>query len=630
MDKQTFFSIIRTSLLGAALAVTLTACEDDHFTVNDGGGAGANATLTLWEQIKANSDLSRFCELAEKTPYFKDEGHVVSGYTFADVLSGTQNLTVFAPTNSAFSDEVFNEYKTMLAGSLSDKYDVFLRLVGNHITRNRFSVTGTGEEKLVLINGKRATFNYQDGTFKGVKLVNVNIPATNGTLHKMNTLAPFAYNVYEYIKAHGDEFGSLRQWLVEHDTLFFDADRSAEGGSDADGNPIYVDSIYSRENVLFMHSYSKPGEEWALDIKGLGGNLEREDSIWAMVLPTDQAWENAWNNMKGYYDYAEVYIDKEKEDAGNNNQNFGGNPDSLLHLGLSMDLAASLLFNARLQVETPQHQGFWTAEQFRDTPMNKLFNARTDTFTVDKNATTDVKELLLGAAAPVEVSNGLVYKVNQWNFWNTYRAKDVEVKLNSSYIFGASSNTGNNAAWVDFNNASAFVTDSLYGAISADGVTNKVGFMAIYNTGTAKSKMLFQLQDKERNNQVLSNLPYDIYVVMVPSFYGSQIQWDSLTVEPKKNKCTLQIQYNDGTVNAKGIVQEQKSPKWEWDYNGEKVDTILISGTDGFTFPKSYRNIRRSYPVMTFESSAKADDINKKGYQHTFYIDRIIFRAREN
>ncbi|MBQ7494711.1 MAG: fasciclin domain-containing protein [Bacteroidaceae bacterium] len=629
MDKQSFSSIIRTSLLAAALAVTFTACEDDHFTVNDGGGTGANATLTLWEQIQANPDLQRFRDIAEKTPYFKDEGHPVKGYTFADVLSGTQNLTVFAPTNSALSETAYNDYLTMLQGSVSDQYDVFLRLVGNHIARNRYAVTGTGAEDLVLVNGKRATFSAKDSTFKSNKLSVVNIPATNGTLHKMNQLAPFAYNVYEYIKAHGDEYGRLRDWLVAHDTLYFDSDLSAEGGSDSDGNPIYVDSIYSRENVLFGHTYTKRGEEWVMNLRGLGGNLEREDSIWAMALPTDAAWDNAWNAMKDYYDYAETYIDKDKEDAGTSNQNFGGSPDSLRNLALSMDLASPLLFNARLQLETPEHKGFWTAEQFKDTPMNKLFNARTDTFTVDRNATSDVKALLFGGATPTEVSNGLVYQVNQWNFWDTYRAKDVEVKLNSTYIFGASTNTNNNAAWVDFNNASAFVTDSLFGAISTDEMTSKVGFMAIYNTGTAKSSMRFQLTDKERNNQVLSNLTYDVYVVMVPSFYGDQSQWDSLTVVPKKNKCSLQIQYNDGTVNAKGIVQEQKSPKWEWTYNGEKVETILISGENGFVFPKSYKNISRSYPVMTIESTASKKETDAE-YQHTLYIDRIIFRARKN
>ena len=394
MDKKTFFSIIRSSLLGAAFAVTFTACEDDHFTVNDGGGAGANATLTLWQQIQKKPELSRFREIAEKTPYFKDEGHVVKGYTFANVLDGTQNLTVFAPTNTALSEAEYQGYMTMLQGSTSDQYDVFLRLIGNHITRNRYSATGTGQEDLVMINGKRATFDHAAKTFKDIQLAEVNIPATNGTLHTMNTLSPFAYNIYEYIKANPGEYGKVREWLMSFDTLYFDSYASAEGGSDSYGNPIYVDSIYSRENSLFGFQYSKRGEEWIMIIKGLNGNIEREDSIWAMALPTDLAWNAAWEAMKDNYDYSELYIDKEKEDQGNSGQTFGGSADSLRTLGLSMDLVAPLLFNARLQLETTTHSGFWTAEQFKQAPMNKLFNARQDTFTVDYAATRDVKELL--------------------------------------------------------------------------------------------------------------------------------------------------------------------------------------------------------------------------------------------
>lgn len=633
MNKKSIFSIIRTGLLGAAMAVALVACEDDHFTANDGGGADANATLSLWEQLKADPELSRFRDIAEKTPYFKDEGHVVKGYTFADVLNGTQNLTVFAPTNQALTEEVYKEYLTMLQGSTSDQYDVFLRLIGNHITRNRYSATGTGEEDLVMVNGKRAVFDMSAKTFRGIQLAKANIGATNGTLHTINTVSPFAYNIYEYIKANPGRFSHLRDWLVAHDTLYFDSYRSAEGGSDANGNPIYVDSIYSRENTLFGMFYQKNGEEWIMSLKGLSGNIEREDSVWAMVLPTDQAWEEAWNQMKDAYDYAEIYPDKEREDQGTKDQTFGGNPDSLRNMSLSMDLAAPLLFNARLQVETPQHQGFWTAEQFKNTPMNKLFNARIDTFTVDKNATSDVKAILMGNAEPVEVSNGLVYPVDKWSFWEPYRTKDVEVKLNSRLIFGASTNNKGAAIFSNFNNTGALVTDSLRGTVSRDESTTLTGFMAIYGLSTGAPEVYFKLLDLERRNQVLSNVPYDIYVVMVPSFYYEQAQYDSITITQLKDSCSLQIEYNDGSVNSRGVVTPKKSTAMRWGYDNQKVDTICISKIDypeGFIFPKSYKNIDRSYPVITLKSAASSANVKAGGgYQHTFYMDRIIFRARK-
>ena len=55
---------IQAGILGVAIAL-LPSCADDHFDVQDGGGVGENATLTLWEQIKANPVLSNFAKIAE-------------------------------------------------------------------------------------------------------------------------------------------------------------------------------------------------------------------------------------------------------------------------------------------------------------------------------------------------------------------------------------------------------------------------------------------------------------------------------------------------------------------------------------------------------------------------------------
>jgi hypothetical protein len=146
----------------AAVVAAIPACTDDHFDVRDNAGEeGANATQTIWEQIQANPQLSKFATLVEKTPYFKDETHPISKadgtpYTFKDVLNGTQILTVFAPTNNAISDE---EYQELLGKCTTDPYDVYLRIVGNHITKNRYTATGTGDEKLVMVNGKKAYFS---------------------------------------------------------------------------------------------------------------------------------------------------------------------------------------------------------------------------------------------------------------------------------------------------------------------------------------------------------------------------------------------------------------------------------------------------------------------------------------
>ncbi|MCR5180047.1 MAG: fasciclin domain-containing protein [Bacteroidaceae bacterium] len=649
MAKKKFFRLIQAGLAALAIAMVLPACSDDHFDVKEGDGLDANATKTLWEQIEArrSKDLSRFATIVEKTPYFKDEAHKAykdeaktQPYTYKDVLNGTQILTVFAPTDEAFSEEEYQEYLTKLEGSMEDQYDVYLRLVGNHICRNRYTATGTGEEKLVMINGKKATFSRSEKTFKDLNLlvqdgeVCYNIPAVNGTLHLINQQSSFSYNLYEYIKAHGDEYSMFKKWIVDHDTIFFSESASVENGSDADGNPIYVDSVYQKTNILFRYGdYSKSGEDWVMNLKTFHGSLEEEDSVWALAAPTDQAW-NAFQADSILYKYATLYINKDYEENGNSDRTIPKdgpmNADSLRELAMNMDFASMTLFNVRQQPRTEAHTGFWTAEEFVNTPMAKIFNTRIDTFTVEEKPVSDAKLLIFdNCTSPVEVSNGLLYPVNNWNFFKACRAKDVEVKVSTSSLFRREY-MSSSYEYNTFNNAtSALVKDSLLGSISDD-------YFMTFSYGTSAPTIELKLIDREMNHQVLSNQEYMIGVVMVPDFY----RWspDSImSVSPtelavKKNKLELRILYNEGKLNNKGKVSEKQTEKFAFEYSGERVDTIWLENT--VTFPVSYKNITESYPILSLKSAAsRTETTSKEGkpalYQHAFSVDRIILRAKE-
>lgn len=634
MAKQKIFRFVQVGVLGAALTALAPACTDDHFDVQDGGGVGANATQTLWEQIKATQNLSRFATLVEKTPYFKDEAHPVKDYYFKDVLNGTQILTVFAPTNDAFTDA---EYQELLGLCQTDPYDVYLRLVGNHITRNRYTATGTGEENLVMVNSKKATFNRAAKTFKDIPLLTSNIPAVNGTLHIIGQQSPFSYNIYEYIKAHGNEFGHLKEWVTAHDTIYFNTALSAEGGSDANGNPIYVDSVYSRLNTLFSKSYTKTGEEWVMPLKGFGfsGSLEYEDSTYAMILPTDAAWEAAKADMLPYYNYADSYADMYRENRdnassaipGNNNwltefnrsaPTISGAPDSLQELAINMDLASPLLFNIRQQPRLHGQTGFWNAESFQQTPMPKMFNMRVDTFRVEKETVGDVKALLFDNQTPVTVSNGLVYPVNNWNFMKVYGAKDVIVKANAMAVFKRSYMAPTTTSWETFDNTGKLVTDSLLGAITASG--NQYGFLYVQN-GTSQPNVTFKLTDDENDHQVLSGITYEVHIVMVPDFY--RYDNDSIASDVLMNKLEARISYRG--LNDRGVIAEINSSKMSFEYDGQSVQDLLIGEIQ---FPYSYKNIENSYPLINITSSARSSDL-RGGYQHAFSLDRIYLKAKE-
>lgn len=636
---------IQAGILGVALAL-LPSCADDHFDVQDGGGVGENATLTLWEQIKANPDLSNFAKIAEKTPAFKDERHPIANYTFKDVLNSNQMLTVFAPTNDALTDADTHYYDSLVQVR---PYDVFLRLVGNHIARNRYVATGqnlaSGPEKIIMVNNKKGYFDrlgYFDRSEQPTTktpLKAANIPATNGVLHKLGVVSPFAYNVYEYIRANDHLYRHLNSWLEQHDTLYFNSNLSAEAGSNPEtGEPIYVDSVYTRYNSLYSYEYSPQSVEWVMPHKGVGANLEAEDSIWAMVLPTDAAWEEAYKKVESWYTYANTYFDKTKEDALVKDDNTAKRgmtltvTDSLKDIAINMDMVSPLVFNVRGQKRIPEQPNFWTVETFLQHQIVKLFNTRSDTFTIDEKATQDVKPLIFDGQQPVTVSNGIVFPVEHWNYPESYGYTDVEVKVQPMSVFqNVRYNLTNqeqkertyNADYINYSfnsETSALANDSALGKVS------KNTFMTFSRSNGAPTAE-FILRDTEADRQIRSNIPYDIYVVMVPDFY--RVNPDSIVAFTpgetpfKKNKLQLQLTYlsDDGKETTTG------SADMRFDYDGMKVDTIY-AGT--FTFPYSYRNLRKSYPTAIIKSQTIGSNLQKEGYQRTFSLDRIILKARKD
>lgn len=657
MARKKVIRFIQAAFMVAAVVAAIPACTDDHFDVRDNAGEeGANATQTIWEQIQANPQLSKFATLVEKTPYFKDETHPISKadgtpYTFKDVLNGTQILTVFAPTNNAISDE---EYQELLGKCTTDPYDVYLRIVGNHITKNRYTATGTGDEKLVMVNGKKAYFSRDRKLISGTQLSAAtasqliplmqgyyNIPAVNGTLHVIDQQLPFHYNIYQYIKQHAEQFDSLRTWLISHDTIYFIPSLSVENGSDENGNPVYVDSFYTRSNTLYsFRTGSTTGVEWLMDLKGFSGNIEAEDSVWGMILPTDEAWRNAVDTYKKYYNYAPKYFNKYEQDTNPDaTEEFVVNPDSIIRLAMNMDIASMLLFNIRQQPRTPQHPGYWTAEEFERASMFKMFNTRRDTFTIAKevsymrdtipatkwvvDSAANVKALLTDNATPIAVSNGLLYPVNNWNFFKPFKSKDVEIKVSGLSIFQQTEMGITEVEYRSFPNAnSALVTDSLLGAVSED------YFYKFSSTGDATVQ--FKLRDQDMDHDIMSGVKYRIGFVMVPDFYF----WSTDQIIPGtkyKHKFTVTIKHLKGDKNGKITDSETDFRNKPFEYDGERVDTIWLADSKTgedilYESNFSYKNLTRSYPVMTLKCSANPND-QKNGYNSDFCIDRIIFRA---
>lgn len=628
MANKKLFKTIGAIATGALILATPSCTDtwDEHY--NDlGEAAGQN----LWEQIESKPELSTFAEIARKAKYYKDDVHPVDGYTFADLLQSGQVMTVWAPENSAFTAE---EKAKWLKMAEEDGYNLMKQLLTNHISLWRHPISIAKKDTLNMTNGKEMVFDMttSPATMYDVELSKWNIPASNGTLHTLKGILPFHYNFYEYLKFSGEN-ALFSQYVIDKDTTYFIEGSSIEGLPDVDGNPTYVDSVYTTSNLMFGYSANvstSTSDKRHMSQKGFSASLNWESGKYIMVIPTDAAWTNTYEKLKKHYVYAESYIDRDKSSAKETVMRPSENPDSLTDLSVKMDIATPVVFDLERQGKIGGEEGApWTMDQFiasKGAEAEYFMNTRGDT--LRNIGDWDKTELFPGE--PREMSNGYAYISDTWNLPKEYYFPDVEIKP-YSYMFTFYSETFKGSVSSEtFTNSQHPDIVAKYGKISKD------QFYIMKPDGSTKPEGNLILQGNydlsyNRNAKVMSG-KYDIYMVMVPYWYkdiidkgNDSLYLDSAYVDSvaniSKNKIKLQVIYDNGT-KAGG---KSKSIKIDWD--ARKVDTVLV--IPDMEFPYSYQNLEHSYPVMSIVSDASNTDV-KKGYIRELCIDRVILKSKED
>lgn len=256
----------------AAVALGLQSCSDwdDHYDVNNGGIAGADATL--WEQIKSKPELSNFAKLLEKEGY-------------DSLLSTNQSFTIWAPNNNAYD---YNAYDAMSDSLLKAEF------LNNHIARGYHRASGNIEERVHLLNKKIMTFA-GDGSYTigNKSLDSTNILCTNGVMHLMNDMMDFRPNLYEFFsRQQSDGFSASKLGEIFKSKMKreIDKENSVEGPL-KDGEITYLDTVYVESNQLFTDVNAK---------------LNAEDSTYTMIVPSNKAWETAYNKAASYFNYPSI------------------------------------------------------------------------------------------------------------------------------------------------------------------------------------------------------------------------------------------------------------------------------------------------------------------------------------
>lgn len=306
----------------AALIVCGTACSDDwdnHY--DDGAGVDGSATKTLWEQITSRPDLQDFAKICEQTKFYTSETNKPGDYYFKDVLNDI-TLTVFAPVDGSYdADSVLQLIED------GNSYVVQTQFLANHIRRNRMDVVGEGVSDIIALNSKNNAVDMSEKTYNGRKMVDINIPATNGVLHTIEGPIQFLPNLHEYLRQIQGR-NALAKMIVLNDSSYFNQYASIEGEPDEDGNIHYIDSVFVTTNQLFYKSfkYNSPSYLTSVYFSGLGASygldkgLAEEDSAYALIIPSDQAYNNWVQRIKGYYRYAPGYANNAGIDQATSNE----------------------------------------------------------------------------------------------------------------------------------------------------------------------------------------------------------------------------------------------------------------------------------------------------------------------
>ena len=384
MNIKSIKQILLASMVSCGMSAGLTACSDwnDHY---EGAASGGAANGTLWQQLKANPQLSDFCEVLEQTKVYRM--HKKTPVSYADLLSSGQSFTVLAPTNGTFNkDSLLQLVQTVVGDSSVEK-----SFVQNHIARSLVSST-PNSTKMLMLNLK---YQYmENGAVDGVPVTNPNLKASNGVFHVLERAVPYKHNLFELFCDH-PQLSVIGDNLRRFNEDVFDPDASVSNGV-IDGVPVYVDSVvYERNRLLNSIGY-----------------LEDEDSTYLVVAPTTEGWLAAYEEASKCFLFDET-IEKR---------------DSLQQFYTMRALMEDAVFNMTDQKSITDSL---ISVPYINTVQNyskgkKVYHVFQKPFE---------KGGILDGATPLQCSNGTLYATSKWPFkpTDTY-FKDLFTEGEDTYL----------------------------------------------------------------------------------------------------------------------------------------------------------------------------------------------------
>ena len=593
-----------TSLPLGGLGWALASCSDydDYNTVPTDAQPAANNTL--WENISSDQQLTKFAALAKKS-------------NFSEALNSPRFYTVWAPVDGSISDA---EYNRLLG---SDSATIVKQFMQHHITEYNYPVTAAQDSATIItLNAKHHPFT--QASFDGYSYSAVNLPSSNGVMHKINGMSEFYYNLYENIdNLQGCD--NLKEYIQKYDEYYLDVNASVIGPL-VDGKQTYLDSVLKKRNNVIRSI--------------MRADLEDEDSTFCMLVPNDKAWDDAYAKINPCYNYIAKmdYMDLEKKTTvASSIKATDAKADKAVEVDAAelqdsltrRNIVSNLVFSKNDPRNLPLF-GFGTLTP-TDSVLSKSGSYLQNAQTVLEH-TVDIDEM----------SNGMTRTIDSLTFrpWQTYNPTIIVKKpvkmVNGREVLTTLKVTKLTTHNVPFD--SLVGRDSLFSKVPRmfrqwlfPSTSRFFSYVAVDSANidgtTGKPEFCFPLEN-------VRSTTYHIYVVTVPAqveepqailrpyYLRFYLSWtdannkQQLTVLPEGAKTTSEITTDDGESTA------------TLTYVGDPGRVNVIDLGE-FTFPACYYGLDAYPNLMMMHTKTYTSSANRKKYDQQMRVAGVYLVPKE-
>lgn len=565
----------------ASTAVFWTACTDawnEHYDVTQGG---MSDQPTILKNIENDTELKQFYR-------------VVEAIGASDLLNSSQQLTLWAPRNLSKiqADSIIKVYQDDVAQNLKwEDNRAVTQFLYNHLaqfTRTVSSMTNDTirmmSKKYMHLLGKSSSAGTIDGNAFDSAIL-----SCNGILYKTDNIFRFFPNIKEYLEQRSD-LDSLVQFIKSFDEYELDEQASVAGGV-VDGKTVYLDSVTVLYNRL-LASY---------------GYIQREDSSYSFVAPTNDVWKTELEKYSKYFNY---------------NSKVVTNSDSLLNVHAKLCILMGRFFNTSGSTRYNRNP--------EDSLVNTMYYERQQ-----HNPRTDVyykpEQNLLKGLEKVECSNGYTYIDNHGAVSprsTFFTRNDYPATANRYFQDGIPKNEKNQPTvtvvptrYVIYDENHEIVKSFDYATITAE-------------EETGHAQLTYQLPS------TMSDVYYNIYVVTIPPVSKPLPCWFGVKHQELRSDGTFTnlasyanpYPVSESTdVDNLDIITNSAESKFNnsdlqnlFVSSANKVDTILVQSAVKYTY--SGMGAGDGVVKVYFTSMGPSgNQYREKIYTRTLRLNEIIF-----